>query len=115
MQIAESQNIDWWSCNSLLKKILVPLLFLYPLFIRFVQCLRRSVETGDRFPHLLNASKYASSFCVLLFSIINNSLRNNFIWIFLCTLTTFFQFYWGKESFILCQLHIIIMIIIILK
>ena len=42
-----------------------------PSWFRFVQCLRRYRDTKEKFPHLLNAGKYASGF----FVIITNALR----------------------------------------
>jgi hypothetical protein len=38
-----------------------------PLVIRFNQCLKKFVETGERFPHLANAGKYSLSILVTLF------------------------------------------------
>lgn len=46
-------------------------LMLLPSWFRFAQCLRRYYDTKQRFPHLVNAGKYASGFFVT----ISNSLR----------------------------------------
>lgn len=56
-----------WSTAHWYKNILIPILCLLPLLIRFNQCLRRYIDTGDRFPHLANAAKYALSQTVTLF------------------------------------------------
>jgi EXS family len=56
-----------WSQTLWYKNILIPIICLLPLVIRFNQCLRRYFDTGDRFPHLANALKYAMSQTVTLF------------------------------------------------
>jgi hypothetical protein len=56
-----------WSSSNWYKHVLIPIICLFPLLVRFNQCLRRYVDTGDRFPHLANASKYALSQTVTLF------------------------------------------------
>jgi len=48
------------------KNILIPILTQLPVLIRFNQCLRKFHDTGDRFPHLANAGKYALSQMVTL-------------------------------------------------
>lgn len=59
-------NKDWqksiWYHN-----VLIPLLCLFPLWIRFAQCLRKYTDTGKRWPNLANATKYAFSQTVTLF------------------------------------------------
>jgi hypothetical protein len=61
-----SSNFDWVNAHWY-KNILIPIVCLFPLLIRFNQCLRRYIDTGDRFPHLANATKYALSQTVTLF------------------------------------------------
>jgi hypothetical protein len=56
-----------WSRSTTYANILIPLLTLLPLWFRFNQCLRRYADTGNRFPHLANAFKYAMSQTVTLF------------------------------------------------
>jgi xenotropic and polytropic retrovirus receptor 1 len=56
-----------WAKTTWYAHILIPLITLFPLWIRFNQCLRRYADTGDRFPHLANAFKYAMSQTVTLF------------------------------------------------
>jgi xenotropic and polytropic retrovirus receptor 1 len=48
------------------KNILIPILTQLPLLMRFNQCLRKFHDTGERFPHLANAGKYALSQMVTL-------------------------------------------------
>ena len=48
------------------KNVLIPILTQIPLLIRFNQCLRKFHDTGNRFPHLANAAKYALSQMVTL-------------------------------------------------
>ena len=56
-----------WSRSTWYTNILIPLITLLPLWFRFNQCLRRYTDTGNRFPHLANAFKYALSQTVTLF------------------------------------------------
>ena len=56
-----------WAKTTYYRNILIPILTLFPLLIRFNQCLRRYADTGKRFPHLANAFKYALSQTVTLF------------------------------------------------
>lgn len=64
--LEESQG-HFWTQSLWYKNILVPIICLLPLYFRFNQCMRRFFETGDRFPHLANAFKYALSQTVTLF------------------------------------------------
>jgi xenotropic and polytropic retrovirus receptor 1 len=56
-----------WAHAFWYKNILIPIICLLPLVFRFNQCLRKFHDTGKRFPHLANASKYALSQTVTLF------------------------------------------------
>lgn len=56
-----------WAKATYYRNVLIPILTLFPLLIRFNQCLRRYADTGKRFPHLANAFKYALSQTVTLF------------------------------------------------
>lgn len=68
-----------WTSTVWYSKILIPLLTLLPLWIRFNQCLRRYLDTKQRFPHLANAFKYALSQTVTLFGAFHPLyMRNNF-------------------------------------
>ena len=59
--------IHTWEHAVWYKNIVIPLICLFPLWIRFNQCLRRYVDTGKRWPNLANAFKYALSQTVTLF------------------------------------------------
>ena len=61
------ENAHMWERSLWYKNILIPLICLFPLWIRFNQCLRRYLDTGIRGPNLLNAFKYAMSQTVTLF------------------------------------------------
>lgn len=56
-----------WEHSLWYKNVMIPLICLFPLWIRFNQCLRRYLDTGIRGPNLLNAFKYAMSQTVTLF------------------------------------------------
>ena len=65
----ENNDIDphQWQHEFWYKNVLIPLVCLFPLWIRFNQCLRRYMDTKKRFPNLANATKYAMSQTVTLF------------------------------------------------
>jgi len=56
-----------WQHTFWYKNVVIPLICLFPLWIRFSQCLRKYYDTRQRFPHLANAFKYALSQTVTLF------------------------------------------------
>lgn len=56
-----------WSHTTWYTGVLIPLVTLFPLWIRFNQCMRKYMDTGERLPHLANAFKYALSQTVTLF------------------------------------------------
>lgn len=56
-----------WQHSRWYKQILVPIICLFPLYIRLMQCLRKFSDTGDRIPNLPNAFKYTMSQVVTLF------------------------------------------------
>lgn len=64
LENAEPKN---WHEAVWYKDIVIPLICLFPLWIRFNQCLRRYIDTGKRNPNLFNAGKYALSQTVTLF------------------------------------------------
>jgi hypothetical protein len=83
-----------WKHSWLYQDVLVPLLTLLPLWLRFVQCLRRAVETGQRWPHLCNALKYCSAMAVISFSVFNENVRQYSLWLLAFTCATLFQYWW---------------------
>ena len=61
-----------WDSKYWFKGIIIPLICLFPLWIRFNQCLRRYIDTGKRVPHLPNAFKvrmHVSKSCQIPFKV----------------------------------------------
>jgi len=84
----------WWQDSVLFRLFLVPVLTLLPLWIRLMQCLRRSVESGRRWPHMANAIKYTSAIAVISFGTFRPSLRQSWVWIFCFILATLLNYTW---------------------
>lgn len=91
---AVSTSDSWWTHQLFFTLIIVPFLTLSPLFIRFLQCLRRGVESGDRFPHFANALKYTSAMIVVLIGTFDPSVRKNEWWVFSFIFATLYQYTW---------------------
>ncbi|CAF3922687.1 unnamed protein product [Adineta steineri] len=81
-------NHEWWStnldslplpehvfCTGWTRFLLQAFLLALPSVLRFIQCIRRYYDTKLKYPHLVNAGKYASSISVA----ITNSLRRGSI------------------------------------
>ena len=62
------------NCGSV-KYVIRPLVGALPAWFRFAQCLRRYWSTRKKFPHLVNAGKYSTSFFVIFFSSVANGIR----------------------------------------
>lgn len=94
MRAAASTSDLWWQESTFFRLLLVPFLTLFPLWIRLMQCLRRSVETGKRWPHMANALKYTSAIVVISLGTFQPLLRDNPLWVagFICA--TLYQFVW---------------------
>ena len=92
--LASSSSDYWWQHSTFLKQYLTPFITLIPLWIRLMQCLRRSVESGNRLPHMMNGLKYSSAIAVISFGTFNASIRYNPLWILCFIGATLFQFYW---------------------
>ena len=102
----DNHNKHAWSYSFWYKNVLIPLICLFPLWIRFNQCLRRYVDTGNRMPNLANASKYAMSQTVTLFGAFHplymlhyqgeESAFNYFqlFWIILFVSSSLYSFWW---------------------
>lgn len=56
-----------WHQSVWYHKFLIPALCLFPLFVRFCQCLSRYADTKQRWPNLANAAKYSLSMLVTCF------------------------------------------------
>eukprot|EP00605_Chrysophyceae_sp_TOSAG23-4_P000130 GSChrysophyteH1.ASY1.ANO1.149.1 assembled CDS len=89
---------SWW-LNDVIQEGVLPWLTLFPLWLRLMQCLRRSVETSQRWPHIANALKYTSAIMVIGIGALapdireENSLRA-YIWLFGFVFATMYQFCW---------------------
>jgi len=59
--------LHMWAQSFWYKNVAIPMICLFPLWLRFNQCLRRYLDTGKRVPNLPNAFKYAMSQTVTLF------------------------------------------------
>ncbi|CAM9573445.1 unnamed protein product, partial [Phaeothamnion confervicola] len=73
---------------------LVPFLTAAPLWWRFQQNLRRAHDTGERWPHLGNALKYATAMSVSLFGTFRPGLHDSPTWISAFVGATLYQFAW---------------------
>ncbi|XP_058128287.1 solute carrier family 53 member 1 isoform X1 [Anopheles ziemanni] len=71
--------------------IIRPLVNCLPAWFRFAQCLRRYRDSREAFPHLVNAGKYATTFCVVIFATLRSAhaskyedaSENVFLWLWL--------------------------------
>ena len=63
--------------SRLFNFVIIPLLSALPLWFRFMQCLRRYIDTRKRWPHLVNAGKYALSHSVVLFGAFHHTLQDS--------------------------------------
>jgi hypothetical protein len=78
----------------------VPFLSALPLWLRFLQCLRRYRDTHERHPNLSNAGKYACAVVVVLFGAFHNftTLNNNnpykWLWIIFFIVATLYAYTW---------------------
>lgn len=94
MSITTEQSGRWWTSSLYYKFGLLPVLTLFPLWLRLLQCLRRSVDTGKRWPHIGNALKYTSAIIVISFGTFQPSVRHNPVWVAAFVFATLFQFTW---------------------
>lgn len=77
-----------------------PVITSLPFLLRFRQCIVAYHATGQAFPHLVNAAKYASAFPVIWIStfahqfpsINSEALRR--VWLFAISFNSFFSFMW---------------------
>ena len=90
----DGADTDMWWKKPLFRLFWVPFLTLFPLWIRLMQCLRRSVETGKRWPHYANALKYTSAIVVIAFGTFQPNLRADMIWRAGFVFATLFQYSW---------------------
>lgn len=91
---AVTTSNTWWSEYKIFHFGIIPWLMLYPLWLRFVQCLRRSIETRKRWPNYGNALKYTSALVVIAYGSFQPEVRSNYTWIFAFVCATIYQFLW---------------------
>lgn len=94
MALASSTNTHWWKDTIFFRSVLIPFLTLLPLWLRLVQCLRRSVESGKRWPHIGNALKYTSAIVVISYGTFQPEYRRSASWVGAFVFATLFQFAW---------------------
>jgi hypothetical protein len=94
MSFTSARSSDWLTHAFWYKFGLLPVLTLFPLWIRLLQCLRRSVESGQRWPHIGNALKYTSAILVISFGTYQPQIRHNPVWVGCFVFATLFQFSW---------------------
>nr|XP_018901028.1 PREDICTED: xenotropic and polytropic retrovirus receptor 1-like [Bemisia tabaci] len=85
--------------------LLRPIVACLPAWFRFAQCLRRYRDTKEKFPHLANAAKYATTFGVVIFSFMNinyasthgTSLTDSpyfYLWILSSVISSLYCYLW---------------------
>lgn len=85
---------SWWHSSGVVQILIIPTLTLMPLLIRLFQCLRRSVETGQRWPHIANATKYTSAIAVVSAGTFAPVVKTSWLWIASFVGATCYQFLW---------------------
>ncbi|KAL1482065.1 hypothetical protein MTO96_015099 [Rhipicephalus appendiculatus] len=102
------ENSDAARCmNRPVNLALRPVLACLPAWFRFAQCLRRYRDTREAFPHLANATKYATTFFVVLFSTLFNVYRESYpsssshpffiLWILSAVVSSCFTYTWDVK------------------
>ena len=86
-------------CTVLL--VMLPFLSAFPLLVRMMQCLRKYRDTGDRWPNLANAWKYAFATVVVWFGTFSPNLYDmediepsQYIFITVCVISTLYTYSW---------------------
>lgn len=91
---AESIHSPTFQHSFFYRYIIIPFFTLFPLWVRLMQCLKRSVETGHRWPHYFNALKYTSAMIVFSFSLFRPNIQENMFWLFSLIFATCYQYLW---------------------
>ncbi len=74
-----------------------PIILCLPAWFRFAQCLRRYRDTGEAFPHLVNAGKYSTTFFVVLFSSLFSSFSHAplfYAWVSAAVISSLYAYAW---------------------
>ena len=90
------------NCVSV-SRIVVPILCALPLWWRFLQCLRRYYDSGNRSPHLYNAAKYLLTHTVVIMvayhPVFNDHHSTTWatyrvVWLLFCVLSSLYNTWW---------------------
>ena len=92
--ISTDQHILWWEKTVFFRVWVTPFFTLFPLWIRLLQCLRRSIETGDTWPYHANSLKYFSAITVISFGLFQPHMKSNTIWLLALVCATVYQYMW---------------------
>ena len=84
-------------CQDWPKIVLQTILMILPSWFRFAQCLRRYRDTKQKFPHLVNAGKYASGFLVIGTNSLRRAAAKHFP---IEPMSNLFLYIWISASFI---------------
>eukprot|EP00698_Gefionella_okellyi_P013123 TRINITY_DN3575_c0_g2_i2.p1 TRINITY_DN3575_c0_g2~~TRINITY_DN3575_c0_g2_i2.p1 ORF type:complete len:548 (-),score=90.58 TRINITY_DN3575_c0_g2_i2:1101-2744(-) len=90
----------WWGTTrcTAANTYVRPVLAVLPALWRFLQCLRRYRDTGEAFPHLVNACKYSMTFFVVLFSNLSKNYPTQVgylvIWAVISAVGTTYAYLW---------------------
>lgn len=80
--------------NLWFRNLLLPVITLLPLKIRLIQCLLRSIETGNRWPHFGNALKYGTCAIVVAQGLFDREVQHELTWLVSLFFVTMYQFAW---------------------
>lgn len=100
-----TENIDVVHCKDRNVGVMLrPVVACLPAWFRFAQCLRRYRDTKEAFPHLVNAGKYSTTFCVVTFSTLFNMFKDQyeeseynpffFLWILSAVVSSCYTYIW---------------------
>jgi hypothetical protein len=80
--------------SPILHNVLLPSCALLPLWWKFLQTLRESYDTGERWPYLGNAFKYLTASIVILYGMTHPDDRASTWWIVSFLLALLYQIWW---------------------
>eukprot|EP00521_Asterionellopsis_glacialis_P010071 CAMPEP_0195290904 /NCGR_PEP_ID=MMETSP0707-20130614/6581_1 /TAXON_ID=33640 /ORGANISM="Asterionellopsis glacialis, Strain CCMP134" /LENGTH=769 /DNA_ID=CAMNT_0040351087 /DNA_START=135 /DNA_END=2444 /DNA_ORIENTATION=- len=88
-QVGHILERSWFLHNIVLTSFAI-----LPLWWKFLQCLRMSYDSGQRWPYLGDAFKYLSAALVILFGMTHPEDRICFWWVVSFIATTLYQIWW---------------------
>ena len=89
-----SESGDALERSWLLHNVVLPSCALLPLWWKFLQTLRQSYDTGQRWPHLGNAFKYLSATLIILYGMTHPENRRSSLWIVSFVACIIYQIFW---------------------